>query len=335
MKIKVVSQDGSVISNSLEIVGPMKNFFSRLNELGHYVCTPMEVPEAIISMNIHPRMLRKLRKFTRKSKRILILWEPRVVRPVNFRPIYLNDFGLVVSPSRYWLGDTGRNLRLFNWPQSKVFKITNSKKWSDRRDEIAIFQANKISVIPGELYSLRREFIARNQDCVAVYGEGWNNTKKSLIRASLAIARAITGISLPRFSGLNHLFVHVDNYHGYAQDKDSTLSNYKFTLVIENSGDYVSEKIIEAIRVGSIPIYVGPALSDFDVPAGVVAACEFDVNSIERCYSNLKQNEKRQEEIRKAGQEFLNSKSFNSHINHIVFEELADIVHEQLGLGEV
>lgn len=330
MKIKVVSQEGSVISNSLEIVGPMKNFFTRLNELGHNLCTPTEVPEAIVSMNIHPKMVRELRKITRKSNRILILWEPRVVRPVNFRQIYLNDFGLVISPSRYWLEGTARNLRLFNWPQSKVSKSTNSKKWNDRRDEIAIFQANKVSVIPGELYSLRREFIARNQDCVAVYGEGWNNPKKSLIRASLAIARSITGISLPRFSGINHLFVRVDNYHGYTKDKDLTLSNFKFTLVIENSGDYVSEKIIEAIRVGSIPIYVGPTLSDFNIPAGVAEACEFNVNSIKRCYSNLKQNEKRQEEIRKAGQVFLASQSFNSHTNHKVFEELADIVHEQL-----
>ncbi len=74
---------------------------------------------------------------------------------------------------------------------------------------------------------------------------------------------------LERFSAANPLFdlfgkiselaVAIPSYRGQCITKWKTVSQYKYSLVIENSTDdyYISEKIFDALICGSMPIYHG------------------------------------------------------------------------------
>ena len=79
--------------------------------------------------------------------------------------------------------------------------------------------------------------------------------------------------SLFRLEFINHLnkYKHVDMGGGYLNDvggkvknKIKFLSSYKFSISMENSdGDgYISEKIIDSLIAGTIPIYYGDYLID-------------------------------------------------------------------------
>ena len=54
------------------------------------------------------------------------------------------------------------------------------------------------------------------------------------------------------------------NIHGKVRNKIKFLSKYKFSIAMENSrGDgYLSEKIVQSFRAGTIPIYYGDYLVD-------------------------------------------------------------------------
>jgi len=54
------------------------------------------------------------------------------------------------------------------------------------------------------------------------------------------------------------------NIHGKVRNKIKFLSKYKFSIAMENSrGDgYLSEKIVDSFRAGTIPIYYGDYLVD-------------------------------------------------------------------------
>jgi hypothetical protein len=52
------------------------------------------------------------------------------------------------------------------------------------------------------------------------------------------------------------------------------------TVVIENSIDYMSEKLLEAIAAGSIPVYVGPPVTEFGIPAELVVQVNPDLQSV-------------------------------------------------------
>ncbi|MEK9173507.1 MAG: glycosyltransferase family 10, partial [Patescibacteria group bacterium] len=61
------------------------------------------------------------------------------------------------------------------------------------------------------------------------------------------------------------------SYRGYVRDKLATLRNYKFCLCFENVvfGGLVSEKIIDCLFAGCLPIYFGaPDITDY-IPSNV------------------------------------------------------------------
>jgi hypothetical protein len=51
------------------------------------------------------------------------------------------------------------------------------------------------------------------------------------------------------------------NYQGISTSKQTTLTNYKFALVIENSNNYISEKLFESLNSQCIVLYVGADLT--------------------------------------------------------------------------
>jgi hypothetical protein len=50
--------------------------------------------------------------------------------------------------------------------------------------------------------------------------------------------------------------------------------------VIENSGEYMSEKLFDSLFAGTFPIYVGPNPVDFGIPEFVAIHSNPDIDSI-------------------------------------------------------
>jgi hypothetical protein len=127
----------------------------------------------------------------------------------------------------------------------------------------------KMSFISGELYSLRREVLQKDLR-IDLYGAGW---RKSVLARAKEIAYQLmlqltSGKPLsPKAVSL--YFKTPKRYFGPIDDKIMVNAKYKVSVVIENSGTYMSEKLLEAIVSGSIPVYVGPDPSDFGIPSNL------------------------------------------------------------------
>ena len=70
------------------------------------------------------------------------------------------------------------------------------------------------------------------------------------------------------------------NYRGVALDKTAILQSYDISIVIENSLDYVSEKLFDAVQAQNIVIYVGPDLETFGIRSENFLRCSKNTSEI-------------------------------------------------------
>jgi hypothetical protein len=117
---------------------------------------------------------------------------------------------------------------------------------------------------------------------------------------------------------------------GPVEDKLKTLRQYRFALIIENSDEYVSEKIVDALLAGVVPLYVGAELSRFGFPDGIANVCEPDERAIESTMKKLMADLILQQTIIESGKEFLNSDTFRAMLNYRVLSQLAEQICVEL-----
>jgi hypothetical protein len=96
-----------------------------------------------------------------------------------------------------------------------------------------------------------------------------------------SFAQAVLSLKLPRLSGLDLWFQDYPKSKGPVDDKLKTMSEYKYALVIENSAEYMSEKLMESLFAGCIPIYVGPDPEEFGIPRELVIRAQPSLLSIQ------------------------------------------------------
>lgn len=206
--------------------------------------------------------------------RFLIRNEPIIVCPLNYEKSFTSQFGTVIDIGRL---QNSADLSFF-WPQFWPESLPETQ--GGRLEEIAIISGNKLSLIPGELYTLRRECILNIRE-IAHFGTTWNS--KNFARSKeLAIALRLNMQfrKLPSYRSVKYWFKKYDNWLGAPYEKRACLSSYKYSLVIENSVDYLSEKLFDAFFSFTIPIYVGPNISDYGIPSNLVIQCEPTLKSI-------------------------------------------------------
>ena len=120
--------------------------------------------------------------------------------------------------------------------------------------------ANKLSLVKGESYSLRKKVATHILD-VQLYGREWSiSNSKKLVDLLKSFAIAITA-GVPTTSAIKGWLFGDDLSRGEVEDKLDLMANFRVAVVIENSATYVSEKLFDAIASGTIPVYVGPDLS--------------------------------------------------------------------------
>ena len=268
MKIRVIGHGGEG-RFPFGTSGPWKEFEKALSSRGHQICSSDmdERADALIAHSFNPNIGRYLeRNMIPKNKLVLVLWEPYIVETIRYKKEVLSKFGTIFAPSIEWSERV--NAHSFNWPQDEIPNENVFIDWKERTNRAVMVQGNKFSARKGELYSLRRRVITNlGLPALDLFGTNWNkglnfdwwHWSRSILNSR------ISEVSARSFFGIGKKY---SNYLGVTDDKKTTLSQYKIAVVIENSADFISEKLFDAIRSGCVSVYVGPNLEKYGIPNG-------------------------------------------------------------------
>ena len=225
----------------------------------------------------HPwYLLDTLKKPKGINDTILVRLEPKVVLPSNYKNTIINGYKAVISVG----GDPTLSTNPIPWPQvwpnQALWKVPSST----RKPRIITVSSNKFSFVRTQLYSLRREAIARLQ-IVDVAGRDWKEPLlRTITRAARQLLYCVVNLEPVELRGFKKLILNLETFIGAPDDKVATMSSYQYALVIENDQSYMSEKLFDALFAGCIPIYVGPPVWKFDIPKDLVIQAEPNINSI-------------------------------------------------------
>ena len=246
---------------------------------------------------------------------ILIRTEPYAVFPAQYKTKIEDKYGLIITygrkenakgkfyevehPYTYLPNPNlqmmrGKNLQeIFGSPDFReLFTIEN---WKTRPIDLSLIAGNKVSGTSNSNYKIRRD-LAKNFRIhqLKIYGKFWNGsaTEKLMHRLSVLKFSVQAGFIPNILSIYGKFFQNYKNYVGQVPDKHLIVRQSKFSLVIENSSDYVSEKLFDALINGSIPLYYGPNLQNMGVPGNQIAL-EFDGTSegLEKQISEITEKE--------------------------------------------
>lgn len=208
-----------------------------------------------------------------RSKGLLVIQEPNIVRPKNGSKKVMGKFANVMAVGRPQGTDT------ILWPVIGPDSISELFK-RPKQLRACLVASDNLSFIEGELYSLRRDVLLSGPG-IDLYGRGWNRPTKSKLKKLIyeTWIAVTSGLGFSKNS-VRGFFANQKNYLGQIDSKEDTVSMYKVSVVIENDASYVSEKLLEAIQAGSIPVYVGPELQQFGIPNGIVIQVEANVDAV-------------------------------------------------------
>jgi len=242
---------------------------------GHQIVERIsENPDVVICYNWNSQSNAVLRSArTLEIPAILVKSEPSIVTPEHMSAKIDALFSRVVDLGRPYSSPVIKYPQVWN-----LDFFDNPKK---RLDRVVSISANKFSFVPGELYSLRARSYSEF-DSVDVFGPGWDrrvfrNVLKLAKELEIAVVGGCRRLNLDCLKTLN---VRPHNALGRAENKLETLSRYKVSLVIENSAEYMSEKLLDSIFAGTIPVYVGPPVEAFEIPEGLVISADANISSI-------------------------------------------------------
>jgi hypothetical protein len=263
MKIKVIGNNREIFLYPPKN-NPWSSFFSELKKSGAQIITKKSGAkfDVLIANSHSKKSIRECEKYgVAKENRILILWEPKEVNAKLYKPSTLSDYGHIFSPSSEWL--TGSNVHNFNWPQGKATqRIQTDREWLKRKHKFVFIGSNKYSVSKGELYSLRRIVLKnhKTEKFIDLFGQFWNS---NIFYDTRCVLSSLVKVNYKNYSfkSIRMFARKYDNYQGITNNKKSTLNNYKFAIVIENSKNYISEKLFESLDSQCIVLYIGANLN--------------------------------------------------------------------------
>lgn len=250
-----------------------------LIKAGFMICESIEDAGALVLIDMDIDLLKYTHKSTfGKLPIIFIRNEPIVVWPPNYNSKAISLTSKLIDVGRH----RGNSNSDIPYPQKWHQNLEFREVVSTRSKAAVLMNGNKLSFIAGEMYSLRRECIF-NVPNLDLYGTGWDI---SLVRKLLVFVAefrlAIMNRIRPRLSNSRRWLRRPTNWKGAPESKIETLSRYKYTLVIENSMDALTEKLFDALFARCIPVYVGPAVDKFQIPKSLVVQVEPNLSSIKK-----------------------------------------------------
>ena len=224
-------------------------------------------------------------------------------------------------------------MEYFSWPQN--IEMIDKVEMASRRPRInkmVLINSLKYSFVQGEQYSLRRIMANTFHNEIDVYGLGWNQGVINYFRFYSKFFRSLFELKKDIQFAQSPVNPFLKNYKGVVDSKE-ILGNYQVALIIENSLDYVSEKLFDALIHGVVPIYVGPELSCFSIPDEIAIQCSPNPEEIFMKFAKLVRDPIQVNELRQAGITFLNSDLGRRHDNRYVLKNLASRLREKILWG--
>ena len=209
-----------------------------------------------------------------KKYSILYRSEPLCVLPIAYKAETIALYNEIFS-----FGKSEILNNEMHWPQ--YFPGEGQSRWEiqNRLPRAVLVNANKLSLSPSELYTLRRESIKKIAG-IDLFGENWNSTFKDRVKTlAIEVMRDPKTSLVTAMGRSRHWFSNWPETPSPA-DKLQTMQRYNFALVIENELSYMSEKLFDAFFAGCIPIYVGPNVADYKIPKGLVIQCKPTITSL-------------------------------------------------------
>jgi hypothetical protein len=205
--------------------------------------------------------------------KVLIRQEPKIVLPLTYMNKNTINFDHIIDIGK----PKSSTHTVINWPQDLSSYLKNPKTKNDR---VVIVNSNLLSLKRGENYSLRRQAINDIED-LDLYGYQWNNgLVRKLHTSAIELKKYLFKARDLKIQGIKNYFRHFNNYLGEVEDKRMVISMYKYCLVIENSSEYLSEKIFDALLSGCIPIYIGPELISYEIPGYLFLQAQPNIGDI-------------------------------------------------------
>jgi hypothetical protein len=314
-KIAISAQDGKGLFDFSD-ESPWGEFQRVFQEAGWDIVKDVKDAEFIINLNHHMKILKRITKKIPIANRALIMFEPIQVNPRMHSSRTRNLYGSIYVPSVLWKMN---NEHVFNWPNSDKNILDLSRTdWKDRKKGFAFIQSNNFSFVEGENYSLRRKVLHMNRDDIFVAGSKWTiGFFDYLLQAIKPLVRAVLySRSLISLKGGRLYAPKIRHFTGVPRDKFAFLSEFQFSLVIENCESYISEKLIDAVIAGTVPLYVGSELRMQNIPEEIAHVAEPSAKSILEAMEYLLNNRAECDKILAAGEKFLKSDKYLEFLNH-------------------
>lgn len=351
-----------MVSNRFNIVGSVMTgstaghsypLLREFMEKRGYVLLENGNPDILISINHNERVYDSfIRHGGSPTRAFLIRFEPESVFPLQYRKSTIRKYIDVITPGS--VADWALGKGFVGWPytyninpntpvasdppfgsvlaentKSDLFSLEN---WLTRPIPVTMIAANKVSPLNAANYPVRRRIAKEmSPDILSVFGPLWNESLFTKLRHRVAVG----GINLkqgvfPSPLGIyGGLFSKYQTAKGTVLDKHSVGRQTKFSLVVENSNTYVSEKLLDALVCGSIPIYVGPSLHDVGLPDDISIPSLGSTPDIMRILENT--DEETVARILESIPVFLNSSLFsNLWTASPVYEKIADRISKIL-----
>ena len=204
-----------------------------------------------------------------KAKVIYIVTEELTICPIHQKKILKSAaFDKVLTWIPSWVDGDYFDHYLYPNP----FRTFNNPVKFDQKKHLVMINTyhkakfNKV----GELYSLRADVARFFLDHgLELYGGGWDQDD--------VIARH-------------------KNYKGKAESKMATMENYKYAITIENTGNEygaVTEKILDAMAAGCVPIYLGaPDIEEYIPKTCFINLADFkNLESLKYFLESITENE--------------------------------------------
>jgi len=204
-------------------------------------------------------------EFPQSDFRVLILWEPAAVMPWQYNRNNLSKFDLVIPMSSWRAKRLG--IKEFAYHPYDSKGINPISPFTARRKGIVMVNSAKFSAGRSSLYGLRRaasKALEESEIDYSLFGSNWKMSRIMEIRKRfVALRNSIVASEEISWRELtSQLWYKYPEYSGWIDNKFEVLSQYDLSLVIENESDWITEKIFDSIYAGTVPVYVGPNLSD-------------------------------------------------------------------------
>lgn len=265
------------------------------------------------------------------SKKILFQWEPPIIMPDVYSKInkVIKQYNKAhfIDCANFTNKDKNLNCGRFIMPQSynepilkywnntdRKFLIilgTNKSAWPFKKVLSQLFSDLRFTYLGyKELFSERIkiiDFFSKYKE-IDLYGNGWNKA--------------------PFFPYWNYKKSVQKVWKGSTNNRLEKLSEYKFSIVLENSAvpGWITERIFDSFYSGNVPVYLGAP----DIESYIPKNCFIDMRDFKN-YEDLRKflkslNDQDVESYRKNIKEFLSSEKFKPFSKEYFAEKIIEYI---------